>query len=109
MAARREARRPAQAANGEAGDKWDMAARTNEFIAKLTDMSAAMPDKVRRFGWKLQSAEVAYLFNCLKCKNLCRSLIALSIFLAYRRLSSALSSWAEAQSLRTVLLSSPPC
>ena len=53
MAARREARRPAQAANGEAGDKWDMAARTNEFIAKLTDMSAAMPDKVRRFGWKL--------------------------------------------------------
>ena len=107
MAARREARRPAQAANGDAGDKWDMAARTNEFIAKLTDMSAAMPDKVQRFGWKLRN-EVAYLFNCLKCKNLCRSLIALSIFLAYRRLSSALSSWAEAQSLRTVL-SSPPC
>ena len=109
MAARREARRPAQAANGDAGDKWDMAARTNEFIAKLTDMSAAMPDKVRRFGWKLQSAEAAYLSNCLRWKNLCRSLIALSIFLAYRRLSSALSSWAEAQSLRTVLLSSPPC
>ena len=109
MAARREARRPAQAANGEAGDKWDMAARTNEFIAKLTDMSAAMPDKVRRFGRNLQSAEAAYLSNCLRWKNLCRSLIALSIFLAYRRLSSALSSWAEAQSLRTVLLSSPPC
>ena len=49
MAARREAKRPPQAANGDAGDKWDMAARTNEFIAKLTDMSAAMPDKVHRF------------------------------------------------------------
>ena len=58
MAARREARRPAQAANGEAGDKWDMAARTNEFIAKLTDMSAAMPDKVRRFGWKLRKLHI---------------------------------------------------
>ena len=58
MAARREAKRPPQAANGDAGDKWDMAARTNEFIAKLTDMSAAMPDKVHRFGWRLQKLHI---------------------------------------------------